>query len=58
MCQLPRGVVLAVEYKGGDRWAGAEDDRSIGGLWAELSGGHCRFLMIKDKRWDWIDAVL
>lgn len=28
-----------------------EDDRLIGGLWEELSGGRCRFVMVKDKNW-------
>lgn len=28
------GAILAVEYKGADRWNGAEDDRLIGSLWA------------------------
>jgi type III restriction enzyme len=63
LCQLPGspgepGTVLAVEYKGADRWAGAEDDRLIGGLWANLSEGRCRFVMVKEKRWEWIDAAL
>jgi len=63
LCQLPDkdgqpGPVLAVEYKGADRWASTEDDRMIGGLWANLSGGRCRFVMVKDKRWDWIEAQL
>ena len=63
LCQLPGsadkpGVILAVEYKGADRWNGAEDDRLIGGLWANLSEGRCRFVMVKDKRWDWIEEVL
>ncbi|MDN5863766.1 MAG: DEAD/DEAH box helicase family protein [Gammaproteobacteria bacterium] len=58
MCKLPNGVVLAVEYKGADRWASAEDDRLIGGLWEELSGGRCRFVMIKDKNWDGIAKTL
>jgi len=58
LCALPGDVVLAVEYKGADRWALAEDDRLIGGLWEELSGGRCRFAMVKDKRWDWLDAKL
>ena len=57
LCQLP-GSILAVEYKGADRWKAAEDDRLIGGLWAELSGGRCRFVMVKDKRWDWIEERL
>ena len=56
LCQLPdgggkRGPVLAVEYKGADRRRGAEDDRLIGGLWANLSGGRCRFVMVKDRFW-------
>jgi type III restriction enzyme len=63
LCQLPGsadkpGVILAVEYKGADRWNGAEDDRLIGGLWANLSEGRCRFVMVKDKRWEWIEENL
>ncbi len=63
LCQLPGsagkpGVILSVEYKGADRWNGAEDDRLIGGMWANLSEGRCRFLMVKDKRWDWIEEKL
>lgn len=63
LCQLPGtadkpGVVLAVEYKGADRWAASEDDRLIGGLWANMSDGHCRFVMVKDKRWDQLEPHL
>ena len=63
LCQLPGpegqpGPVLAVEYKGADRWTTAEDDRLIGGLWANLSEGRCRFVMVKDKRWEWIEPFL
>ncbi|MEO8410518.1 MAG: hypothetical protein ABI478_08090, partial [Propionivibrio sp.] len=65
LCQLPAsgeyagaGAILAVEYKGADRWTDAADDRLIGGLWASLSGGRCRFVMVKDKRWDWIDEQI
>ncbi|MBX9870689.1 MAG: DEAD/DEAH box helicase family protein [Burkholderiaceae bacterium] len=63
ICQLPGaadhpGRVLIVEYKGADRWNGAEDDRLIGGLWANLSQGRCQFVMVKDKRWDWIEEAL
>ena len=54
VCKLPEGRFLVVEYKGADRWAEAEPDRKIGELWEELSGGTCRFVMVKDKRWDWI----
>lgn len=63
LCQLPGaagqpGPTLAVEYKGADRWNGAEDDRLIGGLWANLSQSRCRFVMVKDKRWDWVEEAL
>lgn len=63
LCQLPGkdgepGAILAVEYKGGDRWSSAEDDRLIGSLWATLSDGRCRFVMIKEKRWDAIEQQL
>jgi type III restriction enzyme len=58
LCRLPNDVVLAVEYKGADRWPNAEDDRLIGGLWASLSDGRCRFVMVRDKHWDWIESLL
>ncbi len=63
LCQLPAtgnkvGPVLGVEYKGGDRWDAAKDDRMIGELWAALSNGECRFVMIKDKHWQMIDSQL
>jgi type III restriction enzyme len=58
MCKLSGGAVLAVEYKGADRWQSAKDDRLIGGLWEELSGGRCRFVMVTDKKWGWISAKL
>ncbi|MFM2007955.1 MAG: hypothetical protein RLZZ09_3610, partial [Pseudomonadota bacterium] len=63
LCQLPGtdenpGPVLAVEYKGANAWLNAEDDRLIGGLWADLSDGRCRFVMVKDKDWETIAAWL
>jgi len=63
LCQLPDkdnepGPILAIEYKGADRWAAVEDDRLIGGLWANLSEGRCRFVMVKDKRWEGIEEHL
>ena len=58
VCRLPGGVVLLVEYKGANAWLGAEDDRLIGGLWANLSEGRCRFVMVTDKRWDAVDEAL
>lgn len=57
ICKLPNNVFVAVEYKG-DRWEEAADDRLIGGLWEEMSGGRCRFVMVRDKKWDLIDAKL
>jgi type III restriction enzyme len=63
LCQLPGtadqpGAVLAVEYKGANGWLNAEDDRLIGGLWANLSDGRCRFVMVTDRRWDGIGEQL
>ena len=63
LCQLPGsgdqpGAILAVEYKDADRWVAAEDDRLIGGLWAGLSEGRCRFVMVKNKRWELIEGLL
>lgn len=58
LCKLPDGRVLAVEYKGGQGWTDAEDDRQIGGLWAELSSGRCLFVMATNSDWSGIDALL
>ncbi|AXK72683.1 restriction endonuclease subunit R [Lysobacter sp. TY2-98] len=63
LCQLPGTTeqprsILIVEYKGADRWAAAEDDRLIGGLWESLSEGRCRFVMLKNKQWNWIEEKL
>ena len=57
LCQLPPtgagpGPVLAVEYKGRDRWNDAKGDRLLGNLWADLSGGRCRFVMVTDRQWE------
>ena len=51
ICKLEDGRILAVEYKGKDRWIGAKDDRDIGGLWEEMSDGKCLFVMVTDKDW-------
>lgn len=58
ICRLPSGRILVVEYKGADRWQNAEDDRLIGNLWAQLSDGRCRFVMVTNKDWPQIEAEL
>ena len=58
VCKLPDGKILIVEYKGADKWQAAKDDRQIGELWAKLSDGQCKFIMIKDKRFDLIESLL
>ena len=58
VCALNNGEVLVVEYKGAHGWTDAQDDRDIGNLWAELSDGKCRFVMVRDRQWQQIeDAV-
>lgn len=54
VCKLKDGRILVVEYKGADRWKAAEPDRLVGELWEELSAGKCAFVMVKEKRWEWI----
>lgn len=58
ICKLSSERTLIVEYKGANHWNDAEDDRRIGDLWAAMSNGRCRFVMVKDKRWDWINGQL
>ena len=58
VCKQNDGTTLIVEYKGANGWTDAADDRLIGGLWQDLSGGQCRFVMVKDKRWQDIEPML
>jgi len=58
VCKLNGGSFLIVEYKGANGWTDAQDDRDIGGLWARLSGGTCKFVMVKDKQWAEVDVLL
>lgn len=58
VCELPGGEILVVEYKGAQGWTDAQDDRDIGGLWEELSDGLCRFVMVRDRKWEMIEARL
>jgi type III restriction enzyme len=58
ICVLPDDRILVVEYKGADRWDTPKviEDRKIGTLWAELSGGQCLFVMTKNEDWSPIIA--
>ena len=58
VCALNDGTILVVEYKGAHGWTDAQDDRDIGALWAELSAGQCRFVMVRDRQWGQIEAEL
>lgn len=60
VCILPDDSLLVVEYKGADRWdmPRVKGDRAIGRLWAELSGGRCKFLMLKNREWYRLEDVL
>lgn len=58
VCVLNDGKILVVEYKGAHGWTDAQDDRDIGGLWAELSGGTCRFVMVRNRQWGDIEGKL
>jgi hypothetical protein len=55
LCQLSdangqAGVVIALEYKGADRWGNADDYHLIGSLWVNLSDGRFRFVMVTEKQ--------
>lgn len=58
ICKRNDGTFLIVEYKGGDRWKEAADDRLIGDLWASMSGGTCQFVMLTNKQFERIDSLL
>lgn len=58
VCMLNDGTILVVEYKGAQGWTDARDDRDIGALWAELSNGTGRFVMVRDRQWGQIEALL
>ena len=47
LCQLADGRVLAVEYKGKDRYTAddAEEKRAVGAVWAARSCERCLFVM-------------
>jgi len=60
LCQLTDGRVLAVEYKGKDRYTAddAEEKRAVGEVWASRSGGRCLFVMPTDGQFAPISAAI
>jgi type III restriction enzyme len=60
ICHLTDGRVLAVEYKGKDRYTAddAEEKRVIGAVWASRSDGRCLFAMPTDSDFSVITAVV
>lgn len=61
--QVPEGVAVtggqyALEFHAQAYALSCNYDRRIGELRASLSDECCRFVMVKDKRWDWIEALL
>ena len=58
ICRLPDKTILVVEYKGAMLYQAANPDRAVGELWAEMSAGRCRFVMVTDKQWGVIEAKL
>jgi type III restriction enzyme len=50
VAELIDGRMLVVEYKGADRYSNddSREKRAIGEVWASLSGGRCRFVMVTD----------
>lgn len=58
ICLLEDGRILAVEYKGEGYWNIAAPDRLVGDLWAELSDGRCVFVMVKERKWEWISEKI
>jgi type III restriction enzyme len=51
VCKLKDGRMLAVEYKGADRWSNddSKEKRRLGELWELKSNGKCLFVMPKGK---------
>lgn len=58
LAKLKDGRLLAVEYKGGHLYAGAEEKRMMGELWEKASGGKCVFAMPTGKDWSEIERKI
>ena len=58
VCKLPSNVILVVEYKSARDWdtPKVKADRLIGELWEEMSDNQCRFIMVKNKRWEAVES--
>ncbi len=50
--------IMAIEYKGGDRYEAESDKRMIGECWADASDGHCVFTMPTERGFEKIDRVI
>ena len=55
---LTDGRILVVEYKGGHLYAGEEEKRRIGAVWADESGGECLFVVPTETRFEVIDRII
>lgn len=58
VCKLKDGRILVVENKGGHLWSQSNQDRMVGDLWESQSEGKCLFVMVKEKKWEWIQAKI
>ncbi len=60
VCQLRDDRVLAVEYKGADRWSNddSKEKRAVGAFWEAKSSGACLFVMPEGTGWDALEAKL
>lgn len=58
VAELVDGRILVVEYKGGHLWEAASEDRDVGELWADRSGGKCVFVMLKGRDFNEITAAI
>jgi hypothetical protein len=48
--------VGAEPESGSRKRSAAEDDCLVGALWDNLSDRRCRFVMVRGRQWEWIDA--
>lgn len=58
VAMLDDGRIMAIEYKGGDRYEAEVDKRMIGECWADASDGHCLFTMPTERGFDRIDRAI